>query len=140
MSRQPVIVGVCDAPTHERGRALPGTHVLNMMRDSANAALGEAGLTMADVDGLAVAGMWGMPGPGATQPNLLTEYLGIRFPKWLDGTNVGGSAFVMHAGHAYEMIKAGVCDTVLILYGSMQKSQAARSRRPAGAVRTSGIL
>ena len=126
-SRQPVIVGVADAPLHERGRALPGTHVLNMMRGCANEALAEAGLTMADVDGLAVAGMWGMPGPGATQPNLLAEYLGIRFPKYLDGTNVGGSAFVLHAGHAYEMIKAGVCVTVLILYGSMQKSQAARS-------------
>lgn len=127
MSRQPVIVGVADAPTENRGRALPGTHVLNMQRDCANAALKEAGLAMTDVDGLAVAGMWGMPGPGAMQPNLLAEYLGIRFPKYLDGTNVGGSAFVLHAGHAYEMIKAGVCDTVLILYGSMQKSQSARS-------------
>jgi len=127
MSRQPVIVGVADAPTENRGRALPGVHVLNMQRDAANEALAEAGLTMADVDGLAVAGMWGMPGPGAMQPNLLAEYLGIRFPKYLDGTNVGGSAFVLHAGHAYEMIKSGVCDTVLILYGSMQKSQAARS-------------
>jgi acetyl-CoA acetyltransferase len=127
VSRQPVIVGVSDAPTHERGRALPGTHVLSMQRDCANEALAEAGLTMADVDGVAVAGMWGMPGPGAMQPILLTEYLGVRFPKYLDGTNVGGSAFVLHAGHAYEMIKAGVCDTVLILYGSMQKSQSARS-------------
>ena len=127
MSRQPVIVGVADAPTENRGRALPGIHVLNMQRYAANEALAEAGLTMADVDGLAVAGMWGMPGPGAMQPNLLAEYLGIRFPKYLDGTNVGGSAFVLHAGHAYEMIKAGVCDTVLILYGSMQKSQSARS-------------
>jgi acetyl-CoA acetyltransferase len=108
MSRQPVIVGVSDAPTENRGRALPGTHVLNMQRDCAIEALSEAGLTMSDVDGVAVAGMWGMP-------------------KYLDGSNVGGSAFVLHAGHAYEMIKAGVCDTVLILYGSMQKSQAARS-------------
>ncbi len=101
MSRQTVIVGVSDALLHERGRALPGTHVLNMQLDCANEALAEAGLTMADVDGPAVAGMWGMPGPGAMQPNLLAEYLGIRFPKYLDGTNVGGSAFVLHAGHAY---------------------------------------
>lgn len=127
MSRQPVIVGVSDAPTHERGRALPGTSVLSMQRDCAREALAEAGLTLADVDGLAVAGMWGTPGPGAMMPTLLTEYLGIRFPKYLEGTNVGGSAFVLHAGHAAEMIRAGVCDTVLILYGSMQKSDAARS-------------
>ncbi len=104
MSRQPVIVGVSDAPTENRGRALPGTHVLNMQRDCAIEALSEAGLTMSDIDGVAVAGMWGMPGPGAMQPNLLTEYLGIRMPKYLDGSNVGGSAFVLHAGHAYEMI------------------------------------
>ena len=127
MSRQPVIVGVADAPTHERGRALPGTSVLTMQRDCANEALAEAGLSMTDVDGLAVAGMWGTPGPGVMMPNLMAEYLGIRFPKYLDGTNVGGSAFVLHAGHAYEMIKSGVCDTVLILYGSMQKTEASRS-------------
>ena len=73
MSRQPVIVGVSDAPTENRGRALPGTHVLNMQRDCAIEALSEAGLTMSDVDGVAVAGMWGVPGPGLMQPNLLVE-------------------------------------------------------------------
>ena len=47
-----------------------------------------------------MAGLWGMPGPGVMQPNVLTEYLGIKYPKWLDGTNTGGSAFyfilIMH--------------------------------------------
>ena len=126
MSRQPVIVGVADYPI-EGGKAKPGTGILSMQRELANEALAQAGLGMTDVDGLAVAGMWGTPGPGVMMPNLLVEYLGIEWPKYLDGTNVGGSAFVLHAGHAYEMIKAGVCDTVLILYGSLQRSEASRS-------------
>ena len=126
MSRQPVIVGVADYPI-QGGRVTPGTGLLQMQRELATEALTQAGLTIKDVDGLAVAGMWGMPGPGAMQPVLLTEYLGIEWPKYLDGTNVGGSAFVLHAGHAYEMIKAGVCDTVLILYGSLQRTDASRS-------------
>ena len=35
MSRSPVIVGVADAPTHERGRALPGATVLSIQRGAA---------------------------------------------------------------------------------------------------------
>jgi acetyl-CoA acetyltransferase len=126
MSRQPVIVGVADVPL-AGGRVRPGTSILSMQRDAAREALGQAGLTLGDVDGLCVAGMWGMPGPGSMQPVLLVEYLGIQWPKYLDGTNVGGSAFVLHLGHAYEMVKAGVCDTLLILYGSMQRSHASRT-------------
>ena len=82
---------------------------------------------MGDVDGLAVAGMWGMPGPGAMQPVLLTEYLGLEWPRYLDGTNIGGAAFVLHAGRAADAIRSGQADVVLIVYGSLQKSQAARA-------------
>ncbi len=127
MSRRPVIVGAADAPTHERGRALPGATVLSIQRDAAGEALAQAGLTMRDVDGLAVAGMWGMPGPGAMQPVLLSEYLGLEWPRYLDGTNIGGAAFVLHAGRAAEAIRAGQAETVLIVYGSLQKSQAGRA-------------
>ena len=66
-------------------------------------------LNISDIDGLAVAGLWGMPGPGVMQPNVLTEYLGISYPKWLDGTNTGGSAFIFHLQHAYQAIKNNIC-------------------------------
>ena len=74
-----------------------------------------------------------MPGPGVMQPNVLTEYLGIKYPKWLDGTNTGGSAFLFHLNHAYHAITNGVCNNVLIIYGSTQKSNRERSflNRPA---------
>ena len=55
-----------------------------------------------------MAGLWGMPGPGVMQPNVLTEYLGIKYPKWLDRTNTGGSAFLFHLNHAYQAIKSGI--------------------------------
>jgi acetyl-CoA acetyltransferase len=126
MSRNPVIVGVADVPI-EGGKVEPGSSVLSIQRNAINEALDQAGLTMADVDGLCTAGMWGLPGPGSMMPTTMVEYLGIRWPKFLDGTNVGGSAFVLHAGHAYEMVKAGVCDVCVITYGSLQRSQSERS-------------
>ena len=126
MDREPCIVGVADFPLQDRGRAAENNSELTIQKYCAEKALNQAGLKFSDVDGLAVAGMWGMPGPGMMQPNVLIEYLGIKNPKWLEGTNIGGSAFLLHVNHAYQAIKAGICNTVLILYGSLQKSNASR--------------
>ena len=133
MSKFPCIVGAADFPLHDRGRALTGYSELSIQKYCAKKALKQAGFNFSDVNGLAVAGMWGVPGAGIMQPNVLTEYLGIKYPKWLEGTNIGGSTFLLHVNHAYQAIEAGVCDTVLILYGSLQKSQMSRSlgNRPA---------
>ena len=85
------------------------------MGRAAQAALEEAGLTLADVDGLFAA---------ATQLNMPTlsagEYLGIR-PRYSDATQVGGSSFVAHLQHAAAAIGAGLCDVALIVYGSTQR-------------------
>ena len=70
--------------------------VLSIQKECAKLALNNAGLSFEDIDGLAVAGLWGMPGPGVMQPNVLTEYLGISYPKWLDGTNTGGHQCLCH--------------------------------------------
>ena len=126
MDREPCIVGVTDFPLQDRGRAAVENSELTIQKYCAEKALNQAGLKFSDIDGLAVAGMWGMPGPGMMQPNVLVEYLGIKAPKWLEGTNIGGSTFLLHIKHAYQAIKSGVCDTVLILYGSLQKSNMSR--------------
>ncbi len=126
MDREPCIVGVTDFPLQDRGRAAVENSELTIQKYCAEKALNQAGLKFSDIDGLAVAGMWGMPGPGMMQPNVLVEYLGIKAPKWLEGTNIGGSTFLLHVNHAYQAIKSGVCDTVLILYGSLQKSNMSR--------------
>ena len=98
--REPCIVGVSDAKIDDRGCVSKLSSVLSIQRECATEALNISGLKFKDIDGLAVAGLWGMPGPGVMQPNVLTEYLGIKYPKWLDGTNTGGSAFyfilIMH--------------------------------------------
>lgn len=124
-SRRAVIVGVADAPL-ERGRLVwPGT-VLSAQARVASAALAEAGLTFGDVDGLLTAGSWGVPGPGSLPTLTLAEYFGIT-PRYSDGTNIGGSSFEAHAGHAARAVEAGDCEVALIVYGSTQKSDRSRS-------------
>ena len=124
--KEPCIVGVADAKINDRGCVEDNASVLTIQKICAEEALKSSGLNINDIDGIAVAGLWGMPGPGIMQPNVVTEYLGIKDPKWLDGTNTGGSAFIFHLNHAYNAIKNNVCNNVLILYGSTQKSKKER--------------
>ena len=98
------IVGVADAasPTGEldtRGRVLEAA----MIRE----ALDDAGLTLADVDGICCSGI-------ATG---IAEYLDVR-PKFVDGTFVGGSGFELHVEHAAAAIAAGLCEVVVGVYAS----------------------
>ena len=131
--KKAVIVGAADAKINERGLVSEDSSVLSIQRDCAIEALAQAGLKFEDIDGLAVAGLWGMPGPGIMQPNVLTEYLGLKYPSWTDGTNTGGSAFIFHLNHAVNAIENNLCNNVLILYGSTQKSNKERNflNRPA---------
>lgn len=112
------IVGVAES---DLGRT-PDKTVLQLQRQAALAALDDAGLQLSDVDALFCAGNW------AWSPNLmLAEYLGIR-PSYTDGTNIGGSSFEAHIGHAVAGIEAGLFDVALITYGSTQRSDRSRNR------------
>ena len=126
--REPVIVGVAELPLRD-GMVLTPMSPLQVQARAAHAALQEAGIAMADVDGLLTAGLWGLPGAGMLPTVTLGEYLGI-VPRFMDGTNIGGSAFESHVGHAAMAIEAGRCEVALITYGSVQKSE--RSRNLAG--------
>ena len=131
MARKAAIVGVADTPLQQGVLAEDGT-VLQIQARAAKAALDEAGLSLDDVDGLFAAGAWGVPGPGLFMPVTLAEYLGIR-PGYLDGTQIGGSSFEAHLGHAAAAISQGVCEVALILYGSRQRSDASRTLGARGA-------
>jgi len=124
-NRVPVILGVADAPL-EKGRLRGGGTVLSAQAKVARTALAEAGATLADVDGLFTAGVWGLPGPGTMPTLALSEYLGIS-PRHSDSSNIGGAAFESHAAHAARAIAAGDCDVALIVYGSTQRSDISRS-------------
>jgi len=123
--REAVIVGVADVALKD-GKVLAPMSVLQMQALAARDALADAGIAMGEVDGLLTAGMWGVPGPGQLATVTLSEYLGIT-PRFVDGTNIGGSAFEAHVAHAATAIEAGRCEVALITYGSLQRSEASRN-------------
>lgn len=106
------IVGVADAasPTGELelyGRALEAA----MIRE----ALDDAGLTIADVDGVATGGM---------APSL-AEYLGVE-ARHLDGTMTGGSSYELHVEHAAAAIAARLCEVVVGVYAATPRGDRKR--------------
>src|SRR4051812_50071376 len=84
-------------------------------------ALADAGLTLADVDGVC----------HHASSMAFAEYLEIA-PTFTDSTNTGGSSFEGHVEHAPAAIAAGVCDVVIGGGGAPPKSDPRRDpgRRP----------
>ncbi|MBI2963377.1 MAG: hypothetical protein HYY35_06430 [Deltaproteobacteria bacterium] len=105
------VVGAYEHPT----RYAPHLTPHRIMAESARGALEDAGLAIADVDGLCTASM------GPIGVIALANHLNLR-PTYLDSTNLGGSSFVAHVAHASAAIAAGLCRVVLILYGSTAAS------------------
>jgi acetyl-CoA acetyltransferase len=115
LSGRVAIAGVYEHPT----RWAPDKTEFQIMAECARGALDDAGLSLADVDGLLGASM--TMGPmGVVE---LAEYLNLK-PSYLDGTNIGGSSFVAHVNHAAAAVNAGMCEVALILYGSTAASNA----------------
>jgi len=106
------LVGVADdaSPTGElelSGRALEARMISEALED--------AGLSLADVDGVCHAG----------SSMGLAEYLGIH-PRFTDSTNTGGSSYEVHVEHAAAAIASGLCDVVLGVYASTPRSDRKR--------------
>ncbi len=80
------------------------------------AALGDAGLSLADVDGVACNNS-----PGWAPSMELAEQLGIS-PRWTDSTQTGGSSFEIHVEHAASAIAHGLCDVAVAVYASTPRS------------------
>lgn len=104
------IVGA--AETAEIG-VLPDTTELQLHVEASRRALADAGLTVSDVDGIAVA---------RPLPLQVSDALGIT-PRWIDGTDVGGASFMMHVRHAAAAIASGAASVVLISHGESGRSQ-----------------
>lgn len=97
--------------------------ILQLQTQAILRALDDCGLSLADVDGLATAGIPRFP---AVQ---VAEYLGIT-PRWTDTTFAGGASFEIHIAHAAAAIAVGSAEVVVVAYGSNQRS--AGSRRLGG--------
>src|SRR5258707_12709030 len=76
--------------------------------EAAAGALGDAGLTRADVDGYFCAG--DAPGLGGLS---MADYMGLKV-RHIDTTESGGSSYVIHVAHAAEAIVTGKCNVALI--------------------------
>jgi acetyl-CoA acetyltransferase len=98
---------------------LPGLSEHAVHGQAADRALADAGLTYADVDGLATTGFFPMYAVG------VAEYFGLH-PIYVDETNTGGSSFEVLVEHAAYAVEAGAANVVLVTYGSVQLSQMGR--------------
>jgi acetyl-CoA acetyltransferase len=127
--RTPVIVGIglSDYPK------APHLDTIGHHAQAVQRVLADSGMAKSDIDGFVSAGMGG---------NDLTtgvaEYLGINY-RYLDGTMTGGSSFEYHVQHAAAAIKEGVCDTVLISYGSDFLSRMGRTLGTGGLGRSDRV-
>ena len=92
---------------------LPELSMIQLHAEAARNALADAGLTTADIDGVAT---------GGPMPMEVSHYLGIT-PAWVDGTMVGGCSFMLHVRHAAAAIAAGAATTVLITHGESGRSR-----------------
>lgn len=122
MTRSPwsgevAVVGVCESAR----RKAPGVHPYAIHAEVIRGALQDAGLEIGDVDGFCTVAS--MPTEGGRDMDLgeLAEYVGIR-PRWFDSTDIGGAAFISHAGHAALAIASGLCEVVVVSYAAAGRS------------------
>lgn len=94
----------------------PGRSAMDLMATAVLDALEDAGIPLAEVDGVfaatAVHSMASMS---------LCEHLGI-VPVISDNSNIGGSSFMQHALLAATALEAGLINVAVIAYGSNQRS------------------
>src|SRR6195952_1043561 len=98
------IMGAYEHPT----RKAPDKSLAQLHAEVAKGALEDAGLTKDDIDGYFCAG--DAPGMG---PLSMVDYMNLKV-RHIDSTDIGGSSYLAHVGHAAEAIAAGKCSIALI--------------------------
>jgi len=94
----------------------PGRSAIDLMANAVLDALEDAGIPLADVDGVFAANA-----VHAMASMSLSEHLGI-VPVISDNSNIGGSSFMQHALLAATALEAGLINVAVIAYGSTQRS------------------
>ena len=120
IKRQACIVGAYEHPT----RKAPDKTVAQLHAEVARGALLDAGLTINDVDGYFCAG--DAPGLGALN---IADHIGLH-PRHVDSTDMGGSSYLAHVGHAAQAIAAGKCNVALITLAGRPRSEASSGTQP----------
>lgn len=110
LSNAACIVGVDESD--EMG-VLPGKSQLSLHLEAIGNAVRDAGLRVADIDGIFTAGQH--------SPALLGEALGVT-PRYVDGTTVGGCSFIIMVEHAVAALHHRLCDVAVISHGESGRS------------------
>jgi acetyl-CoA acetyltransferase len=89
----------------------PSRSGLALQAQASRNAVADAGLQSSDIDGLLTQTGGRMP------PITFAEYFGLQ-PRFVDGTFIGGASNTAHLDMAAAAIRAGICETVLVSYGT----------------------
>ncbi len=111
------IAGAFEHPTR---KAIDKT-VAQLHAEVAAGALKDAGLSKDDVDGYFCAG--DAPGLGGLA---MAEYMGLKLCH-VDTTEMGGSSYIAHIGHAANAIAAGKCSVALITLAGRPRADGAQT-------------
>jgi len=99
-------------------RNIPDRSTPQVHAEVALGAVADAGLTLDDVDGYFCAA--DAPGFGALS---MADYLGLKNLSYLDSSEMGGSSYVAHVGHAAAAIAAGKCSVALITLAGRPRNE-----------------
>ena len=103
---------------------LHGRDHMEIMAEAVHHALAEAGISKNRIDGI-----FGSNFNDLVAPMRIAEYFGLQ-PKYMDGTNIGGSSFVNALQSAAAALKLGLCEVALIAYGSNIRTRIGRGMPP----------
>lgn len=107
----------------ESDLGITGKSAMELLVQAALEAAEDAGLPLSEIDGLATTGV------AQYSAAQVAEYLGIQ-PVWTNSSFSGGASWEMYLSDAVTAIADGRVDTVLVAYGSDQRSARTRSLAP----------
>ncbi len=118
---QVAIVGIADTEVGE----LPGRTPMELCVEAARAAVADAGLGLADVDGLLTCNA--MAQPMLYHAEAMAEYLQI-FPRYCLALGAGGAASFSIIHHAASAIVTGMADTVVVAMADCMRTGLTRDQ------------
>jgi acetyl-CoA C-acetyltransferase len=120
------IMGAFEHPT----RKAADKSTAQLHAECAKGALTDAGLTTQDIDGYFCAG------DAAGGAMSMADYMGLRNLRHVDSTEIGGSSYILHVGHAAQAIATGKCSIALITLAGKPLTQDADAAHRGGAFST----
>jgi acetyl-CoA acetyltransferase len=116
-----VITGVADTAVGK----LDGSTSLGLQAEAAAAAVADAGLSLADIDGVLCA--YSLADPHLMLSSVVSEFLGIT-PSYSMAVQAGGATACAQVMHAAALVEAGLCRHVLAVCGDNRLTGMSRDK------------